>query len=117
MAAAACGCHRGLYPTGSKFNHDCAPNVVKAHAAPPPTSASAGAGGLPLALQSGCQPPAMVFTATRDVAARAACCISYVPVEWPAQLRRADLAAQFKFDCGCARCAAELAAPPPAEEQ
>ena len=24
-----------------------------------------------------------------------------VSVEWPVKLRRADLASQFKFDCGC----------------
>mgnify|MGYP001043163323 CR=1 FL=1 len=74
---------------GSFFNHSCAPNLS--------WTTDADAGG-----------HAITFVTSTAVAAGDELTIAYVPVDMPTAARRERLAAQYGFDCTCARCTREL---------
>ncbi|RDB26111.1 putative protein lysine methyltransferase SET6 [Hypsizygus marmoreus] len=75
-----------MYVSGSYFNHDCAPNVRKER-----------------------DKQALCFYTTRDVEAGEELCINYVDVKDEVAQRRAELSANWYFDCACKRCHEELA--------
>ncbi|KAK7202995.1 hypothetical protein BZA70DRAFT_297518 [Myxozyma melibiosi] len=76
-----------IFPSGSYFNHSCEPNVAKSRVG-----------------------RSMHFTTTRDIAPDEELCISYgMMLDQPVDSRRETLKEQWYFDCGCVRCARELA--------
>ena len=81
----------GLYPLAALANHDCAPSAVQTFD-----------GGT------------VVFRALRPLAAGEPVTIAYIELAQPVAARRAELRAQYLFECSCGRCAAEAAAPPAA---
>ncbi|KAL1745927.1 hypothetical protein HDZ31DRAFT_73245 [Schizophyllum fasciatum] len=73
-----------VYPAGSYFNHDCAPNVRKQRAG-----------------------RTLRFLTTRAVAAGAELCISYVDTADGRTARRALCREHWGFECVCKRCQEE----------
>ncbi|KAG5645382.1 hypothetical protein DXG03_006335 [Asterophora parasitica] len=74
-----------MYVSGSYFNHDCSPNVVKKRVQ-----------------------KSLCFITTRDVEIGEELCISYVDVEDRVAVRRDELSRNWYFDCICKRCHEEL---------
>jgi SET domain-containing protein len=91
----------GLWPLFSFINHSCVPNA--AHSVIGSTRvAGEGAGGWPDALARPGLGPRMVVRATARIAPGQEVAINYLgrAALAPAELRRADLAATWGFECG-----------------
>ncbi|KAG6831021.1 hypothetical protein H0H92_013209 [Tricholoma furcatifolium] len=74
-----------MYPSGSYFNHDCAPNVRKDRIK-----------------------KKLCFFTTRDVDVGEELCINYIDIKDEVTSRRQELLRNWYFECACKRCHEEL---------
>ncbi|KDD71731.1 hypothetical protein H632_c4493p0, partial [Helicosporidium sp. ATCC 50920] len=87
-----------LLASGSLVNHECLPTLARFDDCDAGSRSSATA----------CSTPCVSFRTLHAVPRGGELSLSYVPLLWDGEERRARCRALFGFDCRCARCRAEL---------